>query len=90
MERRRGNPLLPLVFDGRGAATTTGAGSSGGLRGGCAGGRRSSAVVREWGMRGGRLGPGEEVGLSFYAVVTCYCIERSYSVTNLSFAHMSI
>jgi hypothetical protein len=61
MERRRENPLLPLVFDGRGAATAARAGRSGGLRanvlrGGCAGGRRSSVAARE--------GVGEKVGLT--------------------------
>jgi hypothetical protein len=55
MEHRRGNPLPPLVFDGRGAAIAAAAGSSAGasnsgglwvgcLRGSCAGGRRSSAA----------------------------------------------
>jgi hypothetical protein len=59
MEHRRGNPLLPIVSNGRSAATTVGAGnsigasSSGGLGGGYARGRRSSAAALE--------GEGEEV-----------------------------
>ena len=53
----------PSSFDGRGAATAAGAGSSGGLwgsglRGGCAGEGRSSAAAREGGGRGGRVSGG--------------------------------